>query len=154
MRIRNRQDFWAGVMFTLMGAGFAFFARAYDFGGASRMGPGYFPTLLGLLLLVLGLLVAYSSTTKDNEETSVDPFGWREIFLILGSVIAFAATLPWLGMVGAVILLIFISAFASHEVRWGETILLTIGLVVMSYFVFVLGLELQFPVWPTFLTSH
>ena len=153
MRIRNKQDFWAGVMFIVIGGGFAGFAQQYEFGSGARMGPGYFPTLLGVLLLLLGILVSWGSTAKSQPTTEVEKIGWRELILILGSVALFGFTLPWLGMVGAVTLLILIAAFASHEVSWKETIGLIIVLLILSYLLFVKGLELQFPVWPTFLTA-
>lgn len=153
MQIRNRQDFWAGVMFVVIGGGFAFFSTNYEVGTAARMGPGYFPLLLGIILALLGLIIAWGSFSRSNKSTEIAPTGWREILLILGSVAVFGVTLPWLGMVGSVTLLILIAATASHEFSWKETVGSIIVLLIMSYFVFVKGLELQFPVWPTFLTA-
>ena len=153
MQIRNRQDFWAGVMFVVIGGGFAFFSTNYEVGTAARMGPGYFPMMLGILLGFLGIVITARSTSRSNKKTEIAPTGWREILLILGSVALFGITLPWLGMVGSVTLLILVSAFASHEFSWKETVGSIIVLLVMSYLVFVKGLELQFPVWPTFLTA-
>ena len=153
MQIRNKQDFWAGVMFIVIGGAFAGFAQQYEFGTGARMGPGYFPTMLGVLLLLLGVLVSFGATSKSQPETAVAKIGWRELILILGAVALFGFTLPWLGMVGAVTLLILVAAFASHEFKWKETIGLIVVLLILSYLLFVKGLELQFPVWPTFLTA-
>lgn len=153
MHIRNHQDFWAGVMFVVLGVGFAGFALQYEFGSGARMGPGYFPTLLGVLLAILGLIVAWRSNAKSHPESRLEPTGWREILLILGAVALFGLLLPWLGMVISVSILILISALASHEFRLKETILSIVVLLIMSYLVFVKGLELQFPVWPTFMTA-
>jgi len=153
MRIRNHQDFWAGLMFAAIGILFAGFAQQYDFGAAARMGPGYFPTMLGILLMLLGLLVSWRSTAKSQTEHRLEPTGWREILLVLGAVIVFGLTLPWLGMVAAIALLILISAVAAHDYTWKETIISMIVLLAVAYLVFVKGLELQFPVWPKFLTA-
>jgi hypothetical protein len=153
MRLRNQQDFWAGVMFTVIGVAFAGFSTAYEVGSAARMGPGYFPLMLGILLTLLGLSIGWRSFAASNPESTLARTGWREILLILGAVALFGATLSWLGMVVSIILLILVASFASHEFSWKETIISIAVLLVMSYLVFVKGLELQFPVWPTFLTN-
>lgn len=153
MRLRNQQDFWAGVMFTLIGVLFAFFSTSYEVGTAARMGPGYFPLVLGILLAVLGLIIGWRSFAASHPESTLARTGWREILLILGSVALFGATLSTLGMVVAIVLLILVASFASHEFTWKGTILSIVVLLIMSELVFVKGLELQFPVWPTFLTN-
>jgi hypothetical protein len=153
MRIRNQRDFWAGMMFMAIGGIFAGFAFEYEIGSGARMGPGYFPLLLGSLLAFLGLIVAWQSTSARAPVTKLAPTGWREIILILGSVAVFGFTLPWLGMFVSVTLLILIAAFATHEFSWKATIGSIVVLLIMSYLVFVKGLELQFPVWPTFMTA-
>jgi hypothetical protein len=153
MRIRNQRDFWAGAMFVVLGAVFAGFSFEYEIGTAARMGPGYFPLLLGCLLLLLGLVVAWRATVPSATPLELAPTGWREIFLVLGAVAVCGLLLPWLGMVISVALLIFIAALASHEFSWKETVISIIVLLITSWLVFVKGLELQFPVWPTFLTA-
>ncbi|HRO61699.1 MAG TPA: tripartite tricarboxylate transporter TctB family protein [Burkholderiaceae bacterium] len=153
MRIRNKQDFWAGVMFIAIGGAFAGFAQQYEFGSGSRMGPGYFPTLLGVLLLVLGIIVSWASTGHSQPETHIAKIGWRELILILGAVALFGITLSSLGMVVAVALMVLVSALANYEFKLKETLVLIVVLLIMSYLLFVVALELQFPVWPTFLTA-
>lgn len=152
MRVRNRQDFWAGVMFVAIGGLFAGFATSYEVGTAARMGPGYFPLMLGVLLALLGLLIGWQSTDRKAPEMALEKVGWRELLLILGAVALFGIVLPVLGMVISIALLILIAAIASHEFSLKETILSIAVLLIMSYLVFVKGLELQFPVWPIFLT--
>lgn len=151
MRIRNKRDFWGGAMFIVFGALFAYFATSYSVGSGARMGPGYFPLILGLLLAVLGVVVAWGSTASTNLITGLESVGWRELILVLGAVAIFAILLPRLGMVVSVALLILISAMADYQFSWKETLISIVVLVIMSYFVFVKGLELQFPVWPVFL---
>lgn len=153
MRIRNQRDFWSGIMFLVLGALFVIFSQAYQLGTPARMGPGFFPTMLGALMALLGLAIVWQSTARTPREERLEPVGWRELFLVLLSVGVFAFALPWLGMVIAITLLIGISAVASHEFSWKETLVSIVVLLVMSELVFVKGLELQFPVWPKFLTQ-
>lgn len=153
MRIRNREDFWAGAMFIAIGLGFASLAQQYALGSGARMGPGYFPTLLGVVLLVLGIVVCLGAMARSSAEIAVAAFSWRELLLIVGSVASFGLTLPWLGMVGAAALLILVAAFASHEFNWKETAGLIVVLVALSYLLFVAALDLPLPVWPAFLAA-
>jgi hypothetical protein len=140
-------------MFLVMGVLFVIFSQAYQLGTAARMGPGFFPAMLGALMAFLGLLIAWRSTAASNPEARVGSVGWREMSLVLGAVALFAIGLPYLGMVISITLLIGISALASHEFSWKETLISIVVLLVMSELVFVKGLELQFPVWPKFLTQ-
>lgn len=151
MSVRNRRDFWSGVMFAVIGIAFTAFSREYETGSPARMGPGFFPAMLGALMALLGLVILGQSTSRNNEEVHVGRIVWRPLLLILAGTVAFAAALPHLGMMIAVTLLVGISALASHEARWKETFVSIIVLLTLSWLVFVQGLELQFPVWPTFL---
>lgn len=153
MRIRNHRDFWTGIMFLVLGVLFVVFSQAYQLGTPARMGPGFFPTMLGALMALLGAAIVWQSVAAGSREERVGSIGWRELFLILVSVAVFAVALPWLGSVIAIALLIGISAVASHEFSWKETAISIVVLLIMSELVFVKGLELQFPVWPKFLTQ-
>ena len=150
MRICNHRDFWSGIMFLALGVLFTIFSQAYQLGTPARMGPGFFPTMLGILMALLGIGIAWRATARSAGKADLEAVGWRELFLVLLAVGVFAAALPYLGMVVSVTLLIAISAFASHEFNWKETAISVIVLLVMSELVFVKGLELQFPVFPKF----
>jgi drug/metabolite transporter (DMT)-like permease len=152
VRIRNQKDFWSAVMFVIFGVMFIVWSSEYQFGNTQRMGPGYFPTILGILLVLLGILVALPALKADAEETHVGKIGWRGLIVILGSVTLYAVLLPRLGFVIAMASLVIISAMASKEFTWKAALLSVIFLGGFSYIVFVKGLELQFPVWPIFLT--
>ncbi len=90
MQLRNRQDFWSGMMFIVLGLGFSWQASSYQMGTAARMGPGYFPFWLGLVLALLGAIVLIGSLSKKATETHVDRFDWRIVFLVIGSVVVYA----------------------------------------------------------------
>ncbi|MCD0504084.1 tripartite tricarboxylate transporter TctB family protein [Bordetella petrii] len=151
MQLRNRQDFWSGVMFIALGLGFAWKAASYQMGTAARMGPGYFPFALGLVLALLGAIVLIGSLNKRATETHVDKFDWRIAFLVIGSVVLYGLILKGLGIYISVFILVVASSLASHEFNLKVAIANGVFLVVFSYLAFVKGLGLIFPLWPSFL---
>lgn len=151
MRVRNHRDFWAGVMFLVIGVAFALFAQEYALGTPARMGPGFFPTMLGVLLALLGAAIVLQSLAGSAATVRVEAVRWRALLLILLAVLVFALALPRLGVIVSIVLLVGISAMASHEFRPRETLVSIVVLLSLSWLVFVKGLDLQFPVWPVFL---
>ncbi|MBV7484239.1 tripartite tricarboxylate transporter TctB family protein [Bordetella sp. BOR01] len=151
MQLRNRQDFWSGVMFIALGLGFAWKAANYQMGTAARMGPGYFPFALGLVLAILGAIVLLGSLAKNATETQVEKFDWRIAFLVIGSVILYGLILKLLGIYISVFILVVVSSLASHEFNFKVAAANGVFLVVFSYLAFVKGLGLIFPLWPSFL---
>ena len=151
MLIRNQKDFWSGVMFAAFGLFFAGFGTRYTFGSAARMGPGYFPTVLGIILIILGVVIALGALSPKAEEQRVQKFSWPTILLVLGSVVLFGLFLPRLGLIISLITVVLVSSYASHEFGWRAAIINTIVLLALCLFVFVYALSLQFPLWPTFL---
>ena len=151
MQIKNHRDFWAGILFIVTGILFMVLSRQYQLGTAAKMGPGYFPTILGGLMAFLGLMVMLPSFTGPKIEVAKIDF--RMILLILLAVAVFAFVLPKLGMIAAVFLLILIASMASHEFSLKTTLISAVVLLAFSWLVFVKGLELQFPFLPPFLTN-
>jgi hypothetical protein len=153
MKIRNAKDFWSGVMFIAFGLFFAGFARQYDLGTAARMGPAYFPTVLGLLLVFIGAAVSFKGLRTEAEEGhgAVDRFHFKPLILVLGAVVAFALLLRPGGLIVALLALIFISSLGSGEFRPKEILPLAVGLCLLVLAVFIWGLGLTIPVLPAFL---
>ena len=151
MQLRNKQDFWSGVMFVVLGAGFALGATNYSMGTAARMGPGYFPFWLGVCLAVLGAVVAISALKETSEENEVEKFDLRILIIIVGSVILSGVLLNHLGVYITVFLLVFLSSLASHEFSWKVAMATGIFLVLFVWLAFIKGLGLVFPLWPSFL---
>jgi hypothetical protein len=151
MHIKNQKDFWAGVMFVLFGGFFAGFGTQYTFGTAARMGPGYFPTVLGIILMLLGLIVAVSGMSSKGPEEKVNKFAWDVLGMILGSVVLFGILLNPLGLIGSLLALILLSSYASHEHTWKAAIGNSVVLIALCLFVFVYALSLQFQLWPMFM---
>jgi drug/metabolite transporter (DMT)-like permease len=154
MKLRNHKDFWAGIMFLAFGVLFIFWSRSYQLGTAAKMGPGYFPTVLGGIMAVLGLIIVLGAFSRSNEETRVERIGFKEIFLVLAGVAAFAFLLNYLGMMLSIIIMAFIAATASHEFKVKETAINSVVMCVLAYVFFAYLLEIQMPTWPSFLVSR
>lgn len=152
VRAANQKDFWSAAMFVLFGVLFMIWSAEYQFGTTQRMGPGYFPMVLGAMLVVLGVLVGLPAIRQGAVETRVEKIGWRGLLIILGAVLLYAVLLPRLGFVASLVSLIVLSSMATKEFTWKATLASVVVLGVCSYVVFVKGLDLQFPVWPPFLT--
>jgi uncharacterized membrane protein HdeD (DUF308 family) len=148
MQIRNQKDFWAGIMFVAFGLFFAGFGTRYTFGTAAHMGPGYFPTVLGCILMMLGVIVAVSGLSRSSSEQKVDKFGWSTLLFVLGPIVLFGLLLQPLGLVLSLVMLVVISSYASHEFTWKATLGNATALVVLCLVVFVYALKLQFSLWP------
>ncbi len=138
-------------MYMVIGAFFAAMATQYPMGTAAKMGPGYFPFYLGILMFLLGLLVAVKAFGAKAAIESIPKFNWRIIAQITGSVVLYGLLLPRLGFLIAVVVLVFVAASASREFTWKGTLINAAFLVTFTYSVFVLGLKLQFPLLPVFL---
>jgi hypothetical protein len=200
MRIKSPKDFWAGLMFIGFGLFFALWAYGfYQMGTAVRMGPAYFPFVLGGLLAVLGGFVLIEGFALEGSGAPLKlPFNiidliaalaifavllylaprvglspdWgmlaaslvvtvltvmyrpnaRALVLISVACIVYGYVMKPLGLVVATAALVFISAFGGHEFKWKEVAILYVILMVFSYFVFVKGLTLPFPMWPAAFT--
>lgn len=151
IRIKNQQDFWSGIMFVIVGIGFALGATKYSMGTAARMGPGYFPFWLGTCLALLGAYVAFAATSKKSEVTTVDEFAWGIVAIVLGSVVLCGLLMNYLGVYISVFLLVFLSSFASHAFNWKVAAITALSLVIFVWAAFIKGLGLIFPLWPSFM---
>lgn len=150
MKIKSQKDFWSGLMFVAVGVGFAWGATEYSFGTSARPGPGYFPFGLGLMLAVLGGMVLFKALTLETADGEpVGAFAWRPLVIILASVALFGFLLPRLGMFICLPLLIIGSSTASDEFTWKGAVLNAVVLTLMSWVIFILGLKLTIPLWPT-----
>ena len=152
MKIKSPKDFWAGLMFIGFGAFFMIWALThYQMGTSVRMGPAYFPTVLGGLLAFLGLLVLLESFAMAGPK--VPAFNFRPLILISAACVIYGYTMKPLGLILATGLLVFISAFGGHEFKWKEVAILYVVLIAFSILVFVKGLTLPFPICPDFMET-
>jgi hypothetical protein len=162
VKIKSQKDFFAGLMFLVVGLGFAWGATTYNIGTGARMGPGYFPLLLGILLAVLGLAIVLEALVVETEDgEKVGKIGWKPLFFIIAANVAFGVLLgglpsiglPAMGLIAAIYALTFISSLGGDTFNLKEVTILATLLAVVSYFTFVYALSLQFQVWPTFISG-
>ena len=144
--LHDNKDFLAGLLFILIGASAVVFARDYPMGSAMRMGPGYFPTILGGILFLLGVYVmvrGIHSGAKVKGE-----WGWKPLALITLSIVLFGFLMDRLGMIPALAVMFFVSALAGREFRFKEVLILTVLMSAFAVGVFVYGLKLPFQLFP------
>lgn len=146
MKISHPKDFYAGLMFFLFGLAAMIIAFQYPLGTAARMGPGYFPRVLGGIIMVLGFILMARSFRLQG--TSISPFAWKAIGLVLGGVCVFGAIVMTVGMVLATTALIFITGLASKEFNVRESLISSVILSAVAVLMFIVGLKLQFPIFP------
>ena len=146
MTIRAPKDFWSGVMFIAFAAVALLAARGYSLGSAGKMGPGYFPLLLGGVLALIGAILMVRSFAIEGER--VGRVGIVPLFVVALAVCLFAFFIETLGLVIALLTVTIVSAFASREFRAIEAGLLAAVLAVFVVVVFVYALRLPLPVWP------
>jgi hypothetical protein len=164
MAIKSQKDFFSGLLFTAIGVGFAWGATNYSVGTGARMGPGYFPLILGICMAVLGGIITFKSLVVESPDGSGDKIGswaWKPLFFIIAANLVFGLSigglpsikLPAMGLIFGIFALTFIASNAGEEFKFKEVAILAVILSIMSYAAFILLLKLQFPVWPTFLTN-
>ncbi|MES2759288.1 MAG: tripartite tricarboxylate transporter TctB family protein [Pseudomonadota bacterium] len=140
--IRHPKDFWTGIIFLFFGAGAVLIGQDYAMGSAGRMGPAYFPTVLGSLLAIIGLIGIVRSLLLVGEP--IGRFYMKELVLILIGILLFGFLMRGAGLVPAIIVLIFLAAFAGPKFNIKETAMLAAGLAIFAVVVFVklLGLPM------------
>jgi hypothetical protein len=144
--IRHPKDFWSGVLFMGIGAFALIYGSKYTLGVAARMGPGYFPRILGILMVVLGAILTLRAFRLRGDP--VPGWKWRPTLLVLGSVVLFGAIVKIVGMAISTVILIVVASAASHEFRPKEALIAGVLLAGLAVGVFVVGLNLQLPIWP------
>jgi len=143
LELRNNKDFWAGLVFAGTGAAAMFIARHYPFGTTLRMGPGYFPRVLGGILILFGIYVM-ARGLRSNEKIQGN-WSLRALIVLPLSTVLFGVLMELAGFIPALAVLIFVSAASGREFKLKEVLLLTIFLGVLSVVMFVWGLGLPYP---------
>jgi hypothetical protein len=142
--IRSAKDFWTGLIYILFGLGAVLIARNYGMGTALKMGPAYFPTVLGSLLVLIGLIALVRSFVTPAPPLSA--FAVKAVLLVVGSTLMFGFLVRRAGLAVALPLLVMVSAYASTHFRWRASIALAAGLTVFCALVFLKGLGVPMPI--------
>ena len=144
MPIRNPRDFWAGAIYLALAVVVIWVGRNYQQGTSARMGPGYFPVVLGSILALFGVVSVVRSFIRPGE--LIESMAWKPLVLVLGSVVLFGILLDRLGLLIALPCLIIVSALASRNSRLDVTsVAALIGLVAFCALVFIKGLGVPMP---------
>lgn len=162
MLIKSQKDFFSGLMFTVIGGAFAYGATGYNIGTGGRMGPGYFPLLLGVILAILGLIIMFKAlvvATPNGDK--IGKWAWKPLLLIISANLVFGVMigglpsigLPPMGLVAGIFALTIVASLAGDRFNLKEVLILSVILSIGSYAAFILLLKLQFPVWPTFIAG-
>jgi hypothetical protein len=162
VNIKSQKDFFSGLMFMTVGLAFSWGATTYNVGTGARMGPGYFPLVLGVVLALLGTAITIKSLIVQSENgDKVGKWAWRPIAFVLGANLAFGVLLgglpsikvPAMGMIVAIYALTLIASMAEDTFKLKPVLILATILAIGSYLAFIVLLKLQIPVWPTFITG-
>ncbi|RYZ83557.1 MAG: tripartite tricarboxylate transporter TctB family protein [Proteobacteria bacterium] len=162
MKIKSQRGFFSGLMFAVVGVAFAWGASTYNVGSGARMGPGYFPLMLGILMAVIGMGIMFTALTVETEDgEKIGKWAWKQIVFIIGANLAFGVLLgglpsigvPAMGMIIAIYALVIISSLAGNEFDLKKVLVLATILAIGSYIAFIWALKLQIQVWPTFIVG-
>lgn len=162
MKIKSQKDFYSGLLYTVVGAAFAYGATSYNVGTAARMGPGYFPLLLGSLLAIIGGIIIFKSLVVETPTGDrVGSWAWKPLSFIIAGNLLFGVLLgglpsiklPAMGLIVAIYGTTLVVSMAGDKFKLKEVLILATVLSVMSYLAFIVLLKLQFPVWPSFIAG-
>jgi hypothetical protein len=162
VNIKSQKDFFSGLMFAVIGGAFAYGATSYNIGTGARMGPGYFPLSLGVLLALLGSLVMFKSLVVETPHgDKIGGWAWKPLLYIICGNVLFgillgglpSLKLPAMGLIAAIYGTTIVVSKAGDVFVLKEVLILSTVLSIGSYLAFVVLLKLQFPVWPTFITG-
>ena len=143
---RDTYDLAGGGLLAAIGLFVAIYAAVYyDIGSLRRMGPGFFPALLGGVLAVLGLMIAIPAWTRAGPPVRI---AWGEAIAVLVAILVFAAGLEPVGLVPVTLASVLIASIAAPDRRIGWRIVLALAVTALSVLVFHFGLKMTFPLWP------
>lgn len=139
-----RKDLLAGVVFAGFGLAFAITSTTYDIGTPLRMGPGFFPLVLGGILVALGVVIAVKGFVA-GEGGAIGSVPWRALVLLNGAVVFFGFTVRDLGLIPALFVSVLLAAFAGRGVRVIPAVVIAGSLTALSVLIFVVALQLRLP---------
>jgi putative tricarboxylic transport membrane protein len=142
--IRSSKDFWTGLIYLFFGVSAILIARDYGMGTGGKMGPAYFPTILGGLLVVIGVIAVIRSFVVPG--APIGAFAFKGLILVTAAVLVFGFVVRGAGLVVALPLLVIISALASSRFRWRPTLIMAAGLTIFCVLVFIKGLGIPLPI--------
>ena len=142
IELRNNKDFFAGLLFIVIGLLAMVMAQKFPMGTSLRMGPGYFPTVLSGIMMAFGLYVMIRGLIKS--EKIEGKWGIRPLILVTVGIVAFGFIMERLGMVLALFALFFSSALGGHEFKFKDVLILATAMTAAAWGIFIYGLGLPY----------
>jgi hypothetical protein len=146
----RRRDFYAGGLMMLLGLGIAFKGATYRAGTLMHMGPGFLPTALGILLLLLGISIAAIALApaEGGEDQSILPENpqWWAWFCILMSPVCFIFFGRYFGMIPGTFACVFVAALGDKEATWKASFVLATVITVFGVGLFSYFLQVPMPI--------
>lgn len=149
MAFSHRRDYYAGALMVLVGSGAALVGSQYQLGSLTRMGPGFFPTALGILLALLGIVIAGTAAYAPASAAEAPPLrpDWRGWFCITGGALLFIGLATYAGLVPATFACVFVAALGDRTNSWKEAALLAAGMTIFGTLLFSFVLHVQIPIF-------
>jgi hypothetical protein len=151
MMNETRRDHYAGALVALIGAGAAWRGSQYGIGTLSRMGAGFFPTALGVGMVIMGVLIA-AAAGKTQSAGSAPLHGpemapdWRGWAAIIAAVLAFIGLAQYAGLMPATFACVFVAAMGDREANWRQSAALAAGITVFGIVLFNYVLQVPMPI--------
>ena len=145
MQQRDTRDIIGGLGLAAIGLFAVVYGQRYEFGDLNRMGPGYFPVVLGGLLAALGLLIALPAFFRRGEPIT---FAWKTFALVMASIVVFAFTLKLLGVIFSTAITVVVASMADNASTWKGRLITAAGIAAVTWLVFKFGLGMVLPTWP------
>jgi hypothetical protein len=152
--IEKPRDLVGGLLVITIGAGFLLSGQTLDLGSSFRMGPGYFPTILSILMIALGAVIMALALRRPSSESAFGHLPWRGLTLIIGTTLLFGLTLRGLGLGPVLLLVVLASAWASRYASLRVSLALSIGLAGFCAFLFIQLLGLPLPLTGPWLSAE
>jgi hypothetical protein len=143
-QIRNIKDFCTGIIYIAFGAAVIFIGREYGMGTGTKMGPAYFPTVLSLLLILIGIISLIRSFIQPG--TPISAITFKGLFLVIVSILLFGLTVRGAGLIIALPVLVIVSSYASIKFRWKPTLALAVAMTFGCILIFLKGLGVPLPI--------
>jgi hypothetical protein len=162
VKIKSEKDFFSGLLFTELGIVFVWGAFGYKMGVAGRMGPAFFPLILGSLMTILGVVIAFKALAAKTEGGDrIGSWAWRPLVFVLSSNLVFGVllgglpciNLPSAGLIAGIYGLTIIASLAERRFHSRDVLILATILAAISYGAFIALLKLLMPVWPAFIAG-
>jgi hypothetical protein len=149
VNLSRRIDYYGGGLVMLLGTGAAYTGSRYEIGTLTKMGPGFFPTVLGILLALIGVMIAgtasYGETAEDPHAAATPP-DWRGWICIIAGALLFIVFAAHGGLLLATLACVFIAALGDRANTWKQALLLAIGVSFFGVIIFAYGLRVQIPI--------